>query len=122
MKAKSLFVRGVIAVAVLGLAIVPARAAEEETSGKVTIETMSAGAGLGVTWGDGVLEYRGQQYPFTVTGFNIGEVGVAKTTAKGMVFNLRSVEDFSGMFATALAGGTLGGGAGTGAMYNQNKV
>src|SRR5262245_54229698 len=122
MKAKSLFVRGLIAVAALGLAVVPARAAEEETSGRITIETMSAGAGLGVTWGDGVLEYRGQKYPFTVTGFNIGDVGVAKTTAKGMVFNLKNVEDLSGRFAAALAGGTLGGGVGSGAMYNQNKV
>jgi len=122
MKVKSLFIRGLIALAVLGLAVVPARAAEDETSGRVTIETMSAGAGLGVTWGDGVLEYRGQKYPFTVTGFNIGDVGVAKTTAKGLVFNLQNVEDFSGMFASAIASGTLGGGAGSGAMYNQNKV
>ena len=122
MKAKRLFVQGLIAVAVLGLAFVPAQAADDETPARVTIETMSAGLGLGVTWGEGVLEYRGQRYPFTVNGFNIGDVGVAKTSARGLVFNLKSVEDFSGMFATALAGGTLGGGAGTGAMYNQNKV
>src|SRR5262249_60060594 len=58
----------------------------------------------------------------TGTGLNMGDGGVAKTTAKGMVFNLKNVEDLSGMFAAALAGGTLGGGVGSGAMYNQNKV
>jgi hypothetical protein len=121
MKAKSLFVQGLIAVAALMVVVAPACAADD-TTGKVTIDTWSAGAGLGVTWGEGVLEYRGERYPFTVTGFNIGEVGVAKVTAKGLVFNLKSAEDFSGMFASAIASGTLGGGAGSGAMYNQNRV
>jgi membrane-bound inhibitor of C-type lysozyme len=121
MTTKSLFVRGLIAMAALVVVAAPACAADN-TTGKVTIDTWSAGAGLGVTWGDGVLEYRGEKYPFTVTGFNIGEVGVAKVSAKGMVFNLKSVEDFSGMFASAIASGTLGGGAGSGAMYNQNSV
>jgi hypothetical protein len=83
---------------------------------------MSAGAGLGVTWGDGVLEYRGEKYPFTVRGFDVGDVGVAKAIANGIVFNLKSVEDFSGMFAAVAASGTFGGGAGSGAMYNNNKV
>jgi membrane-bound inhibitor of C-type lysozyme len=80
---------------------------------------MSAGVGLG---GDGVLEYRGEKYPFTVTGFDVGDIEVAKVIAKGMVFNLKSVEDFSGMFAAVVASGPFGGGAGSGAMYNNNKV
>jgi membrane-bound inhibitor of C-type lysozyme len=113
-------VQGLIAAAALVLTVGPARA--EDTTGKVTIETMSAGAGLGVTWGDGVLEYRGEKYPFTVRGFDIGDVGVAKVIANGMVFNLKNVEDFSGMFAAAVAGATFGAGAGSGAMYNNNSV
>jgi len=117
---KKRIVQGLIAVAVLVLTAGLARA--EDTTGKVTIETMSAGAGLGVTWGDGVLEYRGEKYPFTVRGFDVGDVGVAKVIANGIVFNLKSVEDFSGMFAAVAASGTFGGGAGSGAMYNNNKV
>jgi membrane-bound inhibitor of C-type lysozyme len=113
-------VQGLIAAAALVLTVGPARA--EDTTGKVTIETMSAGAGLGVTWGDGVLEYRGEKYPFTVRGFDIGDVGVAKVIANGMVFNLKNVEDFSGMFAAAVAGATFGAGAASGAMYNNNSV
>ena len=117
---KKRIVQGLIAVAMLVLTAGLARA--EDTTGKVTIETMSAGAGLGVTWGDGVLEYRGEKYTFTVRGFDVGDVGVAKAIANGIVFNLKSVEDFSGMFAAVAASGTFGGGAGSGAMYNNNKV
>jgi hypothetical protein len=120
MDSKKRIVQGLITVAVLVLTAGLARA--EDTTGKVTIETMSAGAGLGVTWGDGVLEYRGEKYPFTVRGFDVGDVGVAKAIANGIVFNLKSVEDFSGMFAAVAASGTFGGGAGSGAMYNNNKV
>ena len=120
MDRKRLVVRGLIVVAALVLTGAPAWAAED-TTGKVTIETMSAGVGLGVTWGDGVLEYHGEKYPFTVTSFDVGDVGVAKVIANGIVVNLKSVEDFSGMFAAVAAGGTFGGGAGSGAMYN-NKV
>ncbi len=47
MDRKRRVVQGLIAAAALVLTVGPARA--EDTTGKVTIETMSAGAGLGVT-------------------------------------------------------------------------
>ena len=115
------YAQALIVVVALILAAGTAWAAEE-TTGKVTIETMSVAAGLGVAWGDGVLEFRGEKYPFTVTGFSLGEVGVSKLIARGMVFNLKNVEDFSGLFMAALAGGALGGGASAGATHNQNNV
>lgn|SRR3982751_6145065 len=114
-----LLVRALIVVVALALGV-PSAWAAEDTTGKVSIEAMSVGAGLGVTWGEGVLEYRGEKYPFTVTGFSIGDVGVAKLLAKGEVYNLKSVDDFTGVFMAAVAGGTLGGGAGAAAMKNQN--
>jgi hypothetical protein len=121
MTTRRAFVCTLIAVAILALAVRPARAAED-TTGKVTIETMSAAAGLGYTWGAGVLEYRGQRYPFTVKGFSIVDVGVAKRVARGEVYGLKNAEDFEGTFMAAVASGTLGGGAGAGAMKNQNEV
>jgi len=72
--------------------------------------------------GNGVLEYRGEKYPFTVTAFSIVDVGVSKVFANGGVFNLKNVEDFEGMFMAGVAGATLGGGAGAAAMQNQNYV
>jgi hypothetical protein len=118
MDRKSSLVRTLIVAVVLTLGAVPAWAAED-TKGRVSIEAMSVGAGLGVTWGEGVLEFRGERYPFTVTGFSIGDVGVSKVMAKGEVYNLKSVDDFTGVFAAAVAGGTLGGGGGAAAMKNQ---
>jgi len=57
-----------------------------------------------------------------VTAFSIVDVGVAKVFANGDVFNLKNVEDFEGVFMAAVAGATLGGGAGAAAMQNQNYV
>jgi hypothetical protein len=110
-----------IALAVVVFAAMPVSATDAPV-GKVTLETMSVGLGLGMSWGQGVLEYQGQQYPFTVTGFSIGDVGAAKTVARGEVYNLKRVEDFTGMFMTAAAGATVGAGASAAAMKNQNQV
>lgn len=121
MKTRRLFVCALMAVVVLAVAASPARAAED-TTGLITIETMSVAAGLGYTWGNGVLEFRGQRYPFIVRGFSLVDVGVARRVAKGEVYGLKSPEDFEGTFMAAIAAGTLGGGAGAGAMKNQNEV
>ena len=56
-----------------------------------------------------------------MTSFDVGDIGVARVIANGMVFNLKSVEDFSGIFEALVVSRTFGGGAGSGAMYN-NKV
>jgi hypothetical protein len=113
--------RTLMGLAVLVLIATPAWGADD-TTGKVSIETMTVGAGLGLTWGNGVLEYQGKEYPFTVTGFSVGDLGAAKVRAKGEVYNLQRAEDFAGVFMAAVAGGTVGGGAGAAAMKNQNGV
>ena len=56
MKSTRALVCALVAAAAVLLAVAPARAAEDAT-GKVTIETMSVAAGLGYSWGTGVLEY-----------------------------------------------------------------
>ena len=109
----------------IGLALLTFTAAPtwaEDMVGKVSIETRSAALGVGVTQGNGVLEYQGQEYPFTVTGFSIGEVGATKVVARGEVYNLHRVEDFAGMFVAATAGATIGGGAGVAVMKNRHGV
>jgi hypothetical protein len=112
--------RTLIGLAVLTFTAAPTWA--EDMVGKVSIETRSAAVGVGVTQGNGVLEYQGQEYPFTITGFSIGEVGATKAVAKGEVYNLHRVEDFAGTFVAATAGATIGGGAGVAAMKNQHGV
>src|SRR6266545_5103629 len=84
--------------------------AQGDTSGKVTLESTSIAIGVGVSWGDGVLEYRGQKYPFTVKGLSVMDLGVSKVTARGVVGNLNKLEDFNGNYVLAGAGASVGGG------------
>ena len=96
--------------------------AQGGTSGKLTLESKSIAVGVGVSWGDGVLEYRGKKYPFTLEGLSVFDLGVAKVTARGEVKNLKKLEDFSGTYAMVAAGGGAGGGAGAAVLKNQNGV
>ena len=121
MNFRKALVCSLLAVAVLSLGVAPARAADD-TTGTVTIETMSVAAGIGYSWGNGVLEYRGEKYPFIVKAFSLVDVGVARRVAKGHVFGLKNPEDFEGTFMAAVVGATLGGGAGAAAMHNQRDV
>ena len=92
------------------------------TTGKVTLESKSVAVGVGVSWGDGVLEYQGKKYPFTVTGLSVVDLGVSKVSARGEVKNLKKAEDFNGNFVAAGAGAAVGGGAAAAALKNQNGV
>ena len=96
--------------------------AQSDTSGKVTLESTSIAIGVGVNWGDGVLEYRGQKYPFTVKGLSVMDLGVSKVTARGVVENLNKLEDFDGNYVLAGAGASVGGGEGVAALKNQNGI
>ena len=96
--------------------------AQGATTGKVTVESKSVALGVGVSWGDGVLEYKGKKYSFTVEGLSVVDLGVSKVSAKGDVKNLKKVEDFAGTYTAAVAGGAAGGGAGVAALKNQNGV
>ncbi len=96
--------------------------AQSDTSGTLNVETKSIAAGVGVSWGDGILEYRGQKHAFTVDGLSILDLGISKVTAQGKVENLKRLEDFNGKYVLAGAGAAVGGGAGTAALKNQHGV
>ena len=96
--------------------------AGQTDTGKVTLESKSVAVGIGVSWGDGVLEYQGKKYPFTVNGLSVLDLGISKVTARGDVAKLKKVEDFSGNYVAAGAGVTVGGGASAFALKNQNGV
>jgi hypothetical protein len=87
----------------------------ELTQGQVAV-------GIGWSWGEGVLTYKGQKYPVTVQGLSVIDVGITKATAFGKVYGLKNLEDFNGNYTAATAEGTLGGGAGASTMKNQNGV
>jgi len=101
---------------------IPTSSAQQGTTGKVTLESKSVAIGVGVSWGDGVLEYRGKKYPFTVEGLSVLDLGVAKVSAQGTVTNLKKLEDLNGNYVLVATGGAVGGGAGVAALENQNGV
>ena len=110
----------------LGLAVVAgstaAIAAKNDTTGTVTVESKSVALGIGVSWGDGVLTFRGKTHKFSVDGLSVVDLGIAKVSARGTVKNLKNLEDFSGNYVAAGAGAAVGGGASVVALKNQNGV
>lgn len=82
----------------------------------------SVAAGVGFTWGKGVLTYQGKDYPFKVDGLSVGNVGITVAEASGQVYRLKKLQDFSGNYTSVSAGATLAGGGSVTAMRNQNGV
>jgi hypothetical protein len=91
-------------------------------SGRVTMESKSVAAGIGVSWGDGKLTFKGKEYPFTIDGLSVVDWGISRVSAVGDVYNLTDVSKFAGTYAAAEAGFTLAGGTGGITMRNAEGV
>ena len=63
--------------------------------------------GLGVSWGDGTLHFKGKDYKFKVKGLNLIGLGVTSINAKGDVYNLQKLDDFPGTYYGVEAGATV---------------
>jgi len=100
----------------------PARAAEEKPDATLEFNGGSAAAGVGVSWGAGVIKYKGRSYPFKVNGLSVGAVGISNASAAGEVFHLKNLDDFNGNYTAAGTGLAVAGGGGVAAMKNQNGV
>jgi len=92
------------------------------TTGTLEMSGGSVAAGIGYSWGGGTLTYQGRQYPFTVNGLRIGDVGITDVQGAGTVSHLDRVEDFSGNYTALQAGLTVAGGGSVMTMQNQNGV
>ena len=79
-------------------------------------------AGVGINWAKGTLTYKGKAYRVSVTGLDLGKIGITKVTASGQVYNLRSLADFDGTYTSAGTDVTLAGGHSGVTMKNQNDV
>jgi hypothetical protein len=92
-------------------------------TGAVSVVFTKGGFIVGVGSGQGVLTFRGQRYPFTVSGMSVGfTVGASTTKFAGRALNLRSPGDLAGSYATGGAGGALAGGAGGVQLQNAKGV
>jgi hypothetical protein len=118
--------RTVLSMGVLFLATAlmsTAVAAQKATpSGKVSIESRSIAAGVGVTWGDGKLTFKGKNYPFSIDGLTLVDWGISKASATGEVYDLTDPAKLAGTYVAAEAGLTLAGGMGGMVLRNQDGV
>ena len=97
-------------------------AAPGRVDGYVTIRARSAAVGVGYTWGDGVLSYRGHRYPFTVKGVDVAAVGYSTVVGHGRVYKLHRVSDFTGTYAASTGEATLVNGLGGQVLANGTGV
>lgn len=97
-------------------------AGDKAPSATVRLSEGSVAAGVGWNWGRGELMFQGRTYNFKVEGLSVAEVGITKAEATGNVYNLKSIDDFEGVFAAAGAEGTAGKGAGVSSLRNGRGV
>ncbi|HEX9272475.1 MAG TPA: DUF1134 domain-containing protein [Candidatus Binatia bacterium] len=95
---------------------------EKKPDATVKMTGKSLAAGVGFSWGSGVLTYQGKEYPFSVSGLSAGNIGASSAELSGQVFNLKNLDDFNGNYTSAGAGATVAGGGGGATMKNQNGV
>ena len=109
-----------VMVVLLLAAVAPGQA--QPLSGTVSIELTSIAAGIGTSWGSGVLRYQGKEYRFSVSGLSVGDVGFSSISAVGNVYNLYRPRDLAGNYVALAAGLAVAGGVGGVTMKNQHGV
>jgi hypothetical protein len=99
----------------IGILLLPcfSASAAQTPDGTLKITRRSVAEGIGLTWGEGILTYKGKDYPFTFhTSGRLRDVD-AKTTAaelSGEVLNLKNLDDFNGNYQSVEAEKAPGGG------------
>jgi hypothetical protein len=92
-------------------------------TGAVRVVFSKGGFIIGVGGGRGVLNFRGHNYPFRVSGMSFGAtIGASTTDLVGRARNLHSPGDIAGTYSAIGAGGALAAGAGGVALQNQRGV
>jgi hypothetical protein len=111
-RTRKIMVLAVVAACLIAAASVSAQQNEPlYPIGRITFETTSIAAGVGVSWGSGVFTFQGKQYPISVKGLGLGSVGIAKVNAVGDVYNLKSAADLAGTYVGLSGGIAIAGGA-----------
>lgn len=113
-----------LALFVLFLATATFAVAEEVPipTGRIAIQTKSLAFGIGVSWGEGTLNFEGGEYRFLVNGLTMLDFGIAAASAVGDIYRLADLRLFEGTYFAGEAGFAFGGGMGGIVMRNQNGV
>ena len=112
-----------VALAALLTGIAGLSTPSQAETGQVAVVFTKGGFIVGVGGGQGVLTFRGKQYPFTVSGMSVGfTIGASTSKFVGRALNLHSPGDLAGSYAAGGAGGALAAGAGGVQLQNANGV
>ncbi|MGH7795065.1 MAG: hypothetical protein ACREQ2_09225 [Candidatus Binatia bacterium] len=95
---------------------------ERIPSGLVSLNFKSVGIGVGGSSGEGILNYQGRDYPFTISGLNLGDIGASSFQGAGKVYGLKSSNDFAGNYVGSEAGFAVRGGQSEMSMRNGKGV
>ena len=95
---------------------------ERVPSGLVTLNMKSVAVGVGSTQGDGVLNFQGKSYPFSISGLSLVDVGVSNFSGAGKVYDLKSPADLTGTYAATQATFAIAGGDTAMSMKNDRGV
>jgi hypothetical protein len=100
----------------------PGMAGDEKPDATLSLSGTAVAFGVTATWGEGVLHFRGRDYPFKAQG--VGGVGLGESSFKatGEVYHLTKVEDFDGSYVAASAAAALAEGGLVATMQNEHGV
>jgi hypothetical protein len=102
-----------LGVALFAMVVCGAATPSQADTGTVRVVFTKGGFIVGVGGGNGVLFFRGQRYPFRVSGMSVGfTIGASTTQFQGRALNMRSPSDIQGSYSVIGAGGALAAGAG----------
>ena len=108
-----------IGIALLVLISYGLAAPSQADTGTVRVVFTKGGFIVGVGGGEGVLYFRGQRYPFTVSGMSVGfTIGASTTQFQGHALHLRTASDIQGSYSVIGGGGALAAGAGGVSLQN----
>ncbi len=94
------------AVALCAAGALPGSAADKP-SGTVVISQVQVAFLFSGNIGGGTLTFEGKEYPFSIGGLGYGGIGASKIEARGEVYGLERIEDFSGAYAQGRYGAVV---------------
>jgi hypothetical protein len=95
---------------------------ERLPTGLVTLTLKSAALGVGASRGEGTLNFQGNNYPFTISGLSLVDIGISNFTGAGRVYDLRSPGDLAGTYGASQATFAIAGGVSAMSMKNDKGV
>ena len=78
--------------------------ANAQTTGTVRVKITKYGFVVGTSGGQGVLVFKGKEYPLRVEGISAVMIGVSRTDVAGTASNLRTAADIAGSYTAIGAG------------------